>query len=170
MERAAVGEHEIQGGESSVFLDCQVAHCRGRLRNRVVIAAPQPFEEEFEYQPGVDFPSVSKVVHERPVVLECPSHPVPLHDERMGELLGHEPADTRAPQVAPDDERLPCRALDVGLRNFPGGPIILRCVRRAAGTVRWYREHEAWWKATKSGLFQECHSMQYRGLGEKSSP
>jgi len=37
-------------------------------------------------------------------------------------------------------------------------------------TVRWYREHEAWWKATKSGLFQECHSMQYRGLGEKSSP
>src|SRR2546426_11150311 len=91
MERAAVGEHEIQGGESSVFLDCQVAHCRGRLRNRVVIAAPQPFEEEFAYQLGVDFPSVSKVVHERPVVLERPSHPVPLHDERMGELLGREP-------------------------------------------------------------------------------
>src|SRR5947209_3147280 len=75
MERAAVGEHEIQGGESSVFLDRQVAHCGGRLRNRVVIAAPQPFEEEFEYQLGVDFPSVSKVVHERPVVLERPSPP-----------------------------------------------------------------------------------------------
>jgi len=36
--------------------------------------------------------------------------------------------------------------------------------------VRWYREHEAWWKATKSGLFQEYYSVQYRGLGEKSSP
>ena len=41
---------------------------------------------------------------------------------------------------------------------------------RAPGNRSWYREHEAWWKATKSGLFQECHSMQYRGLGEKSSP
>src|SRR2546428_11661734 len=98
MERAAVGEHEIQGGESSVFLDCQVAHCRGRLRNRVVIAAPPTFEEEFEYQLGVDFPSVSKVAHERPFVLERPSHPVPLHDERMRELLGREPADACAPQ------------------------------------------------------------------------
>ena len=37
-------------------------------------------------------------------------------------------------------------------------------------TVRWHSEHEARRKATKSGLFQECHSMQYRGLGEKSSP
>jgi dTDP-glucose 4,6-dehydratase len=32
-------------------------------------------------------------------------------------------------------------------------------------TIRWYREHETWWKATKSGRFQEYYSVQYRGLG-----
>ena len=31
-------------------------------------------------------------------------------------------------------------------------------------TIRWYREHESWWKATKSGGFQDYYSMQYRGL------
>src|SRR5438445_8668211 len=35
--------------------------------------------------------------------------------------------------VAHDDERLPRRALDVELRNLPGGPVIPRCVHRAAG-------------------------------------
>src|SRR5437870_1632307 len=96
MERAAVGEHEVQGGESSEFLNRQVAHCGGRLRNRLVIAAPQAFEEQLEYQLRVDFSSVSEVVHERPVVLERPSHPVPLQDEGMAELLGREPANARA--------------------------------------------------------------------------
>jgi dTDP-glucose 4,6-dehydratase len=33
-------------------------------------------------------------------------------------------------------------------------------------TIRWYREHEAWWKATKSGDFQEYYSRQYHGRGE----
>jgi dTDP-glucose 4,6-dehydratase len=33
-------------------------------------------------------------------------------------------------------------------------------------TVRWYREHEAWWKTTKSGGFKEYYSAQYRGIGE----
>jgi len=33
-------------------------------------------------------------------------------------------------------------------------------------TVQWYREHEAWWKATKSGDFQDYYSVQYRALGE----
>src|SRR5947209_16668626 len=77
MERAAVGEHEVQGGESSEFLNRQVAHCGGRLRNRLVIAAPQAFEEQLEYQLRVDFSSVSEVVHERTVVLERPSYPGP---------------------------------------------------------------------------------------------
>ena len=40
---------------------------------------------------------VSEVIHERSVMLERPRHPVPLHHERMGELLGREPADARAP-------------------------------------------------------------------------
>src|SRR2546427_5779420 len=104
VERVAVGEHEIQGGESSIFLDCKVTHCPGRLGNRVVIGTLQAFEEQFEYQLGVDFLWVSEVVHERSVVLERPRHPVLLHDEGMGELLGREPADARPPQVAHDDE------------------------------------------------------------------
>src|SRR5207247_5490516 len=97
MERAAVGEQEIQSSESSIFLDCQVADCPGRLRNRVVIAALQAFEEQFEYQLGVDFLSVSEVIHERSVMLQRPRHTVPLDHERMGELLAGEPADARAP-------------------------------------------------------------------------
>jgi dTDP-glucose 4,6-dehydratase len=28
-------------------------------------------------------------------------------------------------------------------------------------TIRWYRENEAWWKATKSGDFQEYYAVQY---------
>jgi dTDP-glucose 4,6-dehydratase len=34
-------------------------------------------------------------------------------------------------------------------------------------TIRWYRDHEAWWRATKSGSFEQYYSGQYRGLGEK---
>src|SRR5437867_11889432 len=100
MERAAVGEHEVQGGESSEFLNRQVAHCGGHLRNRLVIAAPETFEEQLEYQLRVDFSSVSEVVHERPIVLEGPMHADRLQDVGMGELLGTEPADTRAPSMA----------------------------------------------------------------------
>lgn len=36
-------------------------------------------------------------------------------------------------------------------------------------TVRWYRENEAWWRATKSGDFQEYYSAQYHGLGDGPS-
>jgi dTDP-glucose 4,6-dehydratase len=36
-------------------------------------------------------------------------------------------------------------------------------------TVRWYREHETWWKATKSSGFQDYYSAQYPGLGENLS-
>src|SRR5712692_2962783 len=36
-------------------------------------------------------------------------------------------------------------------------------------TVQWYREHETWWKATKSGGFQEYYSVQYHGLEGKPS-
>ena len=36
-------------------------------------------------------------------------------------------------------------------------------------TIQWYHEHEAWWKATKSGSFERYYSVQYRGLGEKPS-
>jgi dTDP-glucose 4,6-dehydratase len=36
-------------------------------------------------------------------------------------------------------------------------------------TVQWYREHETWWKATKSGAFQEYYLRQYDGRGETSS-
>jgi dTDP-glucose 4,6-dehydratase len=32
-------------------------------------------------------------------------------------------------------------------------------------TVRWYREHEAWWKPTKMGDFQEYYETQYRAPG-----
>ena len=31
--------------------------------------------------------------------------------------------------------------------------------------VHWYREHEAWWKPTKVGDFQEYYEAQYRALG-----
>ncbi|MGI0149008.1 MAG: dTDP-glucose 4,6-dehydratase [Thermoplasmata archaeon] len=31
-------------------------------------------------------------------------------------------------------------------------------------TVRWYREHDAWWKPIKSGDFREYYAAQYRGL------
>jgi dTDP-glucose 4,6-dehydratase len=31
-------------------------------------------------------------------------------------------------------------------------------------TTQWYREHETWWKTTKSGGFHDYYSMQYRGL------
>jgi dTDP-glucose 4,6-dehydratase len=34
-------------------------------------------------------------------------------------------------------------------------------------TIRWYREHEPWWKATKSDSFNAYYSVQYRGLGER---
>jgi len=44
-------------------------------------------------------------------------------------------------------------------RSFAGG---------LKETVLWYREHEAWWKATKLGGFQDYYSMQYGGLEEKT--
>ena len=31
-------------------------------------------------------------------------------------------------------------------------------------TVRWYREHESWWKPIKSGDFQKYYEVQYRGI------
>src|SRR6267378_7948029 len=30
-------------------------------------------------------------------------------------------------------------------------------------TVRWYREHQAWWKAIKAGEFRDYHAVQYGG-------
>jgi dTDP-glucose 4,6-dehydratase len=32
-------------------------------------------------------------------------------------------------------------------------------------TVKWYSEHEAWWRPTKSGAFKEYYEVQYRGVG-----
>jgi dTDP-glucose 4,6-dehydratase len=32
-------------------------------------------------------------------------------------------------------------------------------------TVQWYREHEAWWRPTKSGDFKKYYEVQYRGVG-----
>ena len=31
-------------------------------------------------------------------------------------------------------------------------------------TVRWYREHESWWKPVKSGDFKKYYEVQYRGI------
>jgi dTDP-glucose 4,6-dehydratase len=42
-------------------------------------------------------------------------------------------------------------------------------VEGLAETVRWYREHESWWKATKSADFQEYYSRQYGGRGREPS-
>src|SRR5207244_2426682 len=41
-------------------------------------------------------------------------------------------------------------------RSFAGG---------LQEAVHWYREHEAWWKPTKVGDFQEYYEAQYRALG-----
>ena len=30
-------------------------------------------------------------------------------------------------------------------------------------TVRWYREHEAWWRPLKSGEFRAYYARQYDG-------
>jgi dTDP-glucose 4,6-dehydratase len=30
-----------------------------------------------------------------------------------------------------------------------------------AATVRWYREHEAWWRPLKSGEFRKYYEQQY---------
>jgi len=43
-------------------------------------------------------------------------------------------------------------------RSFAGG---------LQETVQWYRDHETWWRATKSGGFQDYYSAQYRGLEEQ---
>jgi len=33
-------------------------------------------------------------------------------------------------------------------------------------TVRWFREHESWWKPIKSASFKKYDEVQYRGLRE----
>ncbi len=43
-------------------------------------------------------------------------------------------------------------------RSFAGG---------LQETVQWYRDHETWWRATRSGGFQDYYSAQYRGLEEQ---
>src|SRR5690348_494404 len=73
-------------------------------------------------------------------MLECPRDPIPFLDKGMGELLGHEAADARPPQMAHNNERLPGRALDIQLRNLPCGAIVLRSIHRRAGIAHVHRK------------------------------
>src|SRR2546430_11711761 len=65
-------------------------------------------------------------------MLERPPNSVPLLEERMSELLGHESIHTCTAKVAHHNQRLPWRAFEVQFRNFPCGAIVLRRVRGAA--------------------------------------
>src|SRR6266566_2576521 len=65
-------------------------------------------------------------------MLERPRDTVALFDERVGVFLGDKSRDTCPSQVAHHNQRLPGRAFDVQLRDFPRGSVIFRGISRGA--------------------------------------
>src|SRR5438132_9665316 len=63
-------------------------------------------------------------------MLERPRDTVALFDERMGVFLRNKSRHTCPSQVAHHNQRLPGRAFDVQLRDFPRGPVIFRGISR----------------------------------------
>src|SRR2546430_16579708 len=61
-------------------------------------------------------------------MLERPPNSVPLLEERMSELLGHESIPACSAKGAHHNHRLPWRAFEVQFRNFPSGGVVLRRV------------------------------------------
>src|SRR3989475_12572590 len=93
-------------------------------------SAGQTIEERVKEDLRVEQARLLRIVHEGTVVLERPRYAVSLFDERMSVLLCDEASSTRPTQMAHHDQRLSRRALDVQLRNLPGGSVVPRCVRR----------------------------------------
>src|SRR2546428_9268749 len=93
-------------------------------------SAGQTTEERVKEDLRIEQARLLRIVHEGTVVLERPRYAVSLFDERMSVLPCDEASSTRPTQMAHHDQRLPRRALDVQLRNLPGGSVIPRCVRR----------------------------------------
>jgi len=131
----SIREDEIEACESPVLVDCLIPNGASRLRHVLVGSTLNVIQERLEQHLRVDLAFFPRIVHEGAVVLERPRDPVPLLDERMGELLGHEPAHARSPQVPHDDQGSPGGALDVQLRDLPRGPVVFRGVGRRSGVA-----------------------------------
>src|SRR5256712_12519866 len=93
-------------------------------------SAGQTIEERVKEDLRVEQARLLRIVHEGTVVLERPRYAVSLFDERMRVVLVRHARSTRPTQMAHRDQRLSRRALDVQLRNLPGGSVVPRCVRR----------------------------------------
>jgi dTDP-glucose 4,6-dehydratase len=88
--------------------------------------------------------------------------------ERILDLLGKSRALLRFVTDRPGHDRR--YAVDCGrLRRLGWSPAVSFDDGLEA-TVRWYQDHESWWRSIKSGEFRRYYEEQYRRRLEESSP